>query len=225
MVKVITIDGPSGAGKGTLCHLLAQKLGWHILDSGAIYRAFALNAVQQNIDIAALQPQQIADLAQLDLQFELRSDANLRALLDGDDVTDQLRLEACAQGASKAASIPDVRAALLQWQRDFAREPGLVTDGRDMGTVVFPNADVKFFVTASAEARAERRYKQLAASGQAADLKAITDSIRERDARDSSRAIAPLCPADDAILIDTDNKTIADVLAVALADVDQVLQR
>lgn len=204
-VPVITIDGPSGVGKGTLAQYLTSKTGFHLLDSGAIYRALAFGAVKNQLaldDVPGL-----VTLAQtLPVEFMAAS-----ILYEGEDVTSQVRTEEVAGVASTVAVIPDVRAALMARQKAFAQLPGLVADGRDMGTVVFPNADLKIYLTASAEIRAERRVKQLKNQGVSANIHQITRDIEERDERDLNRKTAPLRPADDAIIVDTSNLNIEDV--------------
>jgi cytidylate kinase len=213
---VITIDGPSGSGKGTLSQMLARHLGYHLLDSGALYRLVALAAMKKGIDLGNEQAvSQTA--AELDVVFSLEKDESAQILLDGVRVTDAIRQEAVSMAASQVAAYPAVRSALLERQRDFAIAPGLIADGRDMGTTVFPNARVKLFLTASAEARAERRYKQLCIKGESVDMAALVSDIRERDERDSNRAISPLKPAKDAVIIDSTDMTIDEVFTKILA--------
>lgn len=200
-IPVLTIDGPSGSGKGTIAQLVAKKLGWHYLDSGAIYRVLAQAAIKHHIELDNEQP--LAELAKhLDLVFSLESDA-LTVLLEGENVSHIIRSEQAGNAASKVASLPLVRAALLERQRAFCQLPGLVTDGRDMGTVVFPHAKNKVFLTASAEVRAERRYKQLKEKGIECNLPALIAEISERDERDTQRQVAPLRPAEDALQLDS----------------------
>lgn len=210
-VPVLTVDGPSGSGKGTICALVARELGWHLLDSGALYRLVALGAMRHDIDLtdeAAL----AAYAAELDVAFALQSDGSApRILLEGEVVGDSLRTEACGNAASKVAALEGVREALLQRQRDFQQPPGLVADGRDMGTTVFPDAGVKIFLTASVDERAQRRYKQLKEKGISANLPDLLTEIAERDARDAERSVSPLKPAADAVVLDTTNLTINEV--------------
>jgi cytidylate kinase len=210
-IPVLTIDGPSGSGKGTISALVAQKLGWHMLDSGALYRLVALGAQRRNIDFEDITG--LTTYAEnLDVVFSVsESGLETAVLLEGEDVTDDIRTETAGNNASKVAAIPQVRTALLQRQRDFAQQPGLVADGRDMGTVVFPTAKVKLFLTASAAERAQRRYKQLKAKGISANLADLQTEIAERDERDSKRAVSPLVPADDAVVLDTSEMTIEEV--------------
>lgn len=214
IIPVITIDGPSGTGKGTVCHLLAAHLGWHMLDSGAIYRVLAWAAHLKQIafdDGTAL-----AQLAlNLDVEFR-QDDDNSLILLDGVDVTAQVRTPQCAGLASKISVLPSVRAALLDRQRAFAELPGLVTDGRDMGTVVFPDAKLKLFLDASIEERAQRRYFQLKKRGINASLAQVVEELTNRDYRDRNRTVAPLQAAKDAIVIDTTCKTVEQVMAKVL---------
>ncbi len=220
-VPVITIDGPSGSGKGTISHAVARELGFHFLDSGALYRVLAYAARQRGIaldDEAAL-----AELAgKLDIHFPADGE-NDAVLLDGESVGDEIRTEAAGAGASQVAALPAVRRALLQRQRNFRQPPGLVADGRDMGTVVFPDADAKFFLTASAEERARRRYNQLKEKGKESPYDTILADIRARDERDSGRSVAPLKPAEDAEIIDTTSLDIPTTVARVLGTVKKRL--
>ena len=214
-VPVLTIDGPSGSGKGTISRRVAARLGWELLDSGALYRLVAVGAQR-----AGLEPADVAAHAALAHRMAVRfgayPDGSERIELDGADVTTAVRSEAAGNGASRVAAWEPVRAALLQRQRDFARAPGLVADGRDMGTVVFPEALVKVFVTASVEERARRRYKQLIAKGISVTMDSLLRDIRERDARDATRAAAPLRPAHDAVILDTTDLTIDAAISAVL---------
>ncbi len=209
-VPVITIDGPSGSGKGTVSQRLARDLGWHYLDSGALYRLVGLAAERHRValdDEAAL-----AALAEaLDVEFDLHAD-DLKVVLEGEDVTLAIRSETAGNRASKVAALPAVRTALVARQHAFRRLPGLVTDGRDMGTVIFPDAPLKLFLTASAEERANRRYKQLKEKGIDANISNLVAEIAERDARDSQRSTAPLRPAEDAIEVETSSIGIEEVM-------------
>ncbi|MDX1750043.1 MAG: (d)CMP kinase [Methylophaga sp.] len=209
-IPVLTIDGPSGSGKGTLAQRMAEKLGWHYLDSGAIYRVLAQAALKHQIDLT--DEAALASIAgQLDVQFVLK-DGQLQVVLEGEDVSLLIRSEQAGNAASKVAAFPAVRSALLQRQRDFCQPPGLVTDGRDMGTVVFPDAPYKVFLTASAEVRAKRRYKQLKEKGIDSNLSDLVAEISERDDRDTQREVAPLRPADDAVILDSTQLGIEAVL-------------
>ncbi len=215
-VPVITVDGPSGSGKGTICRLLARELGWHLLDSGALYRLSALAARHHGVsldDEEAL----VVLAAHLDVQFVAKDrDSEVQIVLEGEEVTDAIRTEQIGNDASVVAAIPAVRAALLERQRAFADAPGLIADGRDMGTVVFPAAELKIYLDASAEERARRRYNQLINKGLGASLQAILDDIQARDLRDMSREVAPLKPAEDAVVLDTTNMTIDEVLVAVM---------
>ncbi len=212
---VIAIDGPSGSGKGTLSQLVAKALGFHLLDSGALYRLTALSAEKQNANFQ--DEQAVADIAgALDVRFDVGSNTT-KILLAGEDVTDAIRHESVSMNASLIAAYPLVRAALLQRQKDFAQVPGLVADGRDMGTTVFPDAPVKIFLTASAEARAERRFKQLTQKGVVVDMAELVADIKARDDRDTNRATSPLKPAQDALIIDSTTLSIERVLEMILA--------
>ncbi|ARB91067.1 (d)CMP kinase [Legionella longbeachae] len=209
-VPVITLDGPSGTGKGTLCQLLAKQLKWNMLDSGAIYRVLAYAARKNNI--ASNDTKQLVGLARsLNLRFDFCDEYGSRAILDNVDVSREIRSEQCGQDASQIAAIPEVREALLERQRNFAQPPGLVTDGRDMGTVVFPNAILKIFLYANAEERANRRYLQLKEKGINVSLAQVVEELATRDVRDTARTHAPLKPASDAVQIDTTRLSIVQV--------------
>jgi cytidylate kinase len=209
-IPVITIDGPGGSGKGTIAMRLAEELGWHFLDSGALYRLVAVAAMDRGVDDAdAASLEEVA--RGLDVRFGL-SEEGMVILLDGNYITGRLRSEDVSAMASRVAAIPAVRQALVHRQRAFRREPGLVADGRDMGTVIFPDAKLKIFLTASAEARAERRYKQLKEKGENVNLSRLFQDILKRDERDSSRAVSPLRPAADAHVIDSTEMSINEVL-------------
>lgn len=221
-VPVITLDGPSGTGKGTLCHLLAKHLQWHMLDSGAIYRVLAYAAKKNKINLDAVE--ELTDLARtLNLQFKSSDDNASLVFLDGEDITSFIRSEECGQEASKVAVIPEVRQALLERQRNFAQAPGLVTDGRDMGTVVFPDAVLKIFLYANEGERANRRYLQLKEKGNNVSLAQVVEELAKRDARDTARTHAPLKPAADAVQIDTTRLTVVQVLDTVLRLVDERL--
>ena len=219
MGTIITVDGPSGAGKGTLCYALAEKLGYALLDSGAIYRVTALAALQRKTDLT--NELALAELARhLDIQF-IPQNGEVNILLAGMNVSHLIRTQEVADAASKVAVFPEVRSALLQLQQDFAKNDGLIADGRDMGTVVFPNAQVKLFLDASAEERAKRRYKQLQNKGINGNFEQILAEIKERDFRDRNREVAPLKPADDALLLDSTTLSIGEVIDRALAYIQE----
>ncbi|MBA2649897.1 MAG: (d)CMP kinase [Legionella sp.] len=209
---VITLDGPSGTGKGTLCHLLAKHLHWNLLDSGVIYRALAYAALKREIDFQ--DTLKLVDLARsLDLKFDSK-DNQSAVFLDDEEVSQLLRSEQCGENASQIAQISEVRLALLKRQRRFAVAPGLVTDGRDMGTVVFPKAILKIFLYASVEERASRRHLQLKDKGIHGSLAQVVEELQKRDTRDTTRLHAPLKAAEDAVQIDTTGLTIAQVFEI-----------
>ena len=210
-IPVMTIDGPSGSGKGTVSRVAARKLGWALLDSGALYRLVALAGRRAGVDLS--DAARLANLAQnVAIRFDSTREGEEIVWLGGQEVTHEIRTEVAGNDASKVAALPPVRAALLERQRRFAVAPGLVADGRDMGTVVFPGAQVKIFLTASAEERAARRYKQLKEKGVAATLAALSKEIAERDERDTTRTISPLVASEDAVLLDTTGMSIEAVV-------------
>ncbi|MEZ9763431.1 (d)CMP kinase [Vibrio splendidus] len=220
---VITVDGPSGAGKGTLCMLLADKLGFHLLDSGAIYRVLALAAIHHGVDTES--EDALVPLAtHLDVQFIAEGDL-VKVILEGEDVSGELRKEETGMAASKVAALPRVREALLRRQRAFSAAPGLVADGRDMGTVVFTQAEAKIFLDASAEERASRRLKQLQQKGLDVKFDDLLSEIQERDDRDRNRPVAPLRPAEDALVLDSTSMNIEQVVEKALHYIESKLAR
>ena len=213
-VPVLTIDGPSGSGKGTIAALVAEKLGWSLLDSGALYRIVAAVALDRSMDLAD------ADgLAAMAAALDIRFDEG-RVMVDGADLTDVIRTEPVSVASSQVSALEPVRAAILDLQRNMRRPPGLVADGRDMGTVVFKDADLKIYLDASAEIRAERRYNQLKNKGLDVNFRALLANLEERDARDKARAVSPLVPAEDALIIDSTNLSIEEVLAKVLSEVE-----
>ena len=219
-VPVLTLDGPSGSGKGTVARLVSTRLRWHLLDSGAIYRVLALSAERSGVaigDAAAL-----IDIARrMVVNFQLDERSTPRVMLDCEDVSQAIRSEACGKRASEMAALPAVRDALLQCQREFRQPPGLVADGRDMGTVVFPDAVLKIYLTASVEERARRRYKQLMEQGISDNLIALLEDLKARDERDYTRAASPLVPASDAIVLDTTGKSVEAVVDMVLSRMRQ----
>ena len=216
-VPVLTIDGPGGAGKGTICYMIAKKLGWHLLDSGALYRLTAVAAQKHGVELD--NETSVAVLAKhLDVQFIPQEDGLVNTILEGEDVSQDIRTEVVGSMASKVAALSLVRQALLERQRDFAQLPGVVADGRDMGTVVFPDAPVKIYLTASAEERAKRRFFQLQEKGLDADVVEILADIQARDERDMNRDVAPLKPAHDALVVESTNMSIDQVLDVVVTE-------
>jgi len=221
-VPVITIDGPSGSGKGTISRYLAEELGWHHLDSGALYRLLAYAALQESIaldDAAAL----AGLVVRLQQRYHLPTRRNPGILLDGEDVGEALRSEACGNAASRVAALPEVRQALLQWQRHYRQSPGLVADGRDMGTVIFPDADLKLYLVARPEVRALRRYNQLKEKGIEMDLAELVAAVEARDRRDSARQASPLKPAEDALVVDNSDLDESETLRLVLDAVHRVV--
>ena len=221
-VPVITIDGPSGSGKGTISQFLAEELGWHHLDSGALYRLLAYAALQESVALdnaAAL----VALAGRLQARYRLPTRANPGIRLDGEDVGEALRSEDCGNAASQAAALPEVRQALLEWQRHYRQAPGLVADGRDMGTVVFPDADLKLYLVARPEVRALRRYNQLKEKGIEVDLAELLTAVETRDQRDSARQASPLRPADDALVVDNSDLNESETLRLVLDAVHRIL--
>ena len=210
---VICLDGPSGVGKGTICLLVARNLGWHILDSGSLYRLTALKVSRENV----MPDEECIAMLAKSLAVEYREDGgNLEIYLDNEEVNPLIRSEEIGVLASKVAAMPAVREALLTRQRAFLRSPGLVADGRDMGTVVFPDASLKIYLTATPEERANRRYKQLKEKGIDVNLANLTEDLQHRDQRDMNRATAPLKPADDAIIVDTTQYNIDEVYSIVM---------
>lgn len=222
MSLVITVDGPSGVGKGTMSQMLADKLGWHLLDSGALYRITAFAASESGAGLT--DETAVAEIARnLDVVFR-SADGGVKVELAGQDISADIRTETAGNNASIVAVLPAVREALLQRQRDFAEAPGLIADGRDMGTTVFPDSPLKFYLTASAEVRAERRYNQLKEKGLCVNVASLVEEIRERDDRDSNRTASPLKPADDAVVVDTSSMSIEKVFQQMVEKVQSVIR-
>jgi len=222
-VPVICLDGPSGVGKGTICLAVAKKLGWHILDSGSLYRITALQVSRKfpETEVVDIDESQLVEIAEnLNVTYEEES-GELAIILDGQEISSLIRNEKIGDIASKVAAIPVIRSALLERQRAFLQQPGLIADGRDMGTVVFPDAPLKIFMTASAEERAQRRYKQLKDKGIDVNLAPLIEELRQRDERDMNRETAPLKPASDAIIIDTTTLDIEQVTKEVMYWVEQ----
>ena len=221
---VLTIDGPSGSGKGTISRGVATRLGWHYLDSGAIYRAVGLAAAWESIDLSDAEAV-AACAARTEIRFEADDAGEPRVFVNGKDATHQLRMETAGAAASAIAAHPPVRSALLDLQKRFRQAPGLVADGRDMGTVIFPDARYKVFLTASAGERAKRRYKQLKEKGVSVNLDSLLHEIAARDERDAGRAVAPLKPASDAVVLDSTGMPITEVIERVLAVLPDSLRR
>jgi cytidylate kinase len=216
-VPVLTIDGPSGSGKGTISRAVADALSWHLLDSGALYRAVGYAAGMEGLDLSDSQAvTRCAETTKITFR-DPKDGGETRVIVNGHDATDEIRTETCGAAASAIAAIPSVRTALFDKQRSFRRLPGLVADGRDMGTVVFPEAPFKVFLTASAEERARRRYKQLKEKGLNVTLSSLLREIEARDERDANRKVAPLRPAAGALIVDTTGMPVSDVVARVLA--------
>jgi len=222
-VPVLTIDGPSGSGKGTVCLLLARALGWHYLDSGALYRSVGLAAAWEQIDLSDAEA--VAACAERTVIHFQADEGEPRVIVNGKDATHQLRMETAGAAASAIAALPQVRSALTELQRSFRTEPGLVADGRDMGTVIFPDAAFKVFLTASAGERAQRRHKQLKEKGVSVNFTSLLHEIAARDERDANRAVAPLRPASDALFLDSTGRSIGEVVQQVLALVPESMRR
>lgn len=223
-IPVLTIDGPSGSGKGTISRAVAERLGWHYLDSGALYRAVGLAAAWEGIDLSDAEA--VAQCAaRTEIRFETQGAGEPHVIVNGKDATRQLRMETAGAAASAIAAHPPVRAALVDLQHRFRRSPGLVADGRDMGTVIFPDAPYKVFLTASAEERAKRRHKQLKEKGVSVSLDSLLHEIAARDERDAGRAVAPLRPADDAVVVDSTGTPITEVIERVLAVLPEKLRQ
>ncbi|KFN45265.1 (d)CMP kinase [Arenimonas composti] len=219
-IPVLTIDGPSGSGKGTISRAVAERLGWHYLDSGALYRAVGLAAAWEGLDLSDADA--VAQCAaRTEIRFETAGAGEPHVIVNGKDATRQLRTETAGAAASAIAAHPPVRAALVALQHGFRKAPGLVADGRDMGTVIFPDAPYKVFLTASAAERAKRRYKQLKEKGVSVNLDGLLHEIAARDERDAGRAVAPLKPADDAVIVDSTGTPITEVVEHVLAVVPE----
>lgn len=219
MTNIITIDGPSGSGKGTVSRILAKKLSYDYLDSGALYRLLGIAAMRSSIDLS--DTKSLAEIAeQMEVEFQLSTDGKFKVTLDGDDVTSELRLEDTGALASQIAAYGLVRRVLLTRQRAFATGVGLVADGRDMGTVVFPDAELKIYLTASVEQRTNRRYKELLEKGEDVSLRALAEQVRARDERDMNRAESPLVAADDAIELDSSHMSIDEVVEAIMAVIE-----
>ena len=219
MTNIITIDGPSGSGKGTVSRILAKKLSYDYLDSGALYRLLGIAAMRSSIDLS--DTKSLAEIAeQMEVEFQLSTDGKFKVTLDGDDVTSELRLEDTGALASQIAAYGLVRRVLLTRQRAFATGVGLVADGRDMGTVVFPDAELKIYLTASVEQRTNRRYKELLEKGEDVSLRALAEQVRARDERDMNRAESPLVAADDAIELDSSHMSIDEVVEAVMAIIE-----
>lgn len=222
VVPVLTIDGPSGSGKGTISRFVADRLGWHLLDSGALYRAIGYVASLEGLDLSDADAMTRCAKTTAIQFIDLKDGSDTRVAVNGLDITNEIRTETCGAAASVIAAIPAVREALIDKQRRFRTVPGLVADGRDMGTVIFPDATYKVFLTASAEERARRRYKQLKEKGLNVTLNDLFREIEARDSRDASRSVAPLRPAADALVLDTTGISVEDVVARLLSVVNFV---
>ena len=223
-IPVLTIDGPSGSGKGTISRAVAERLGWHYLDSGALYRAVGLAAAWEVVDLS--DPEAVAQCARrTEIRFETQGSGEPHVIVNGKDATRQLRTETAGAAASAIAAHPPVRAALVHLQKGFRKAPGLVADGRDMGTVIFPDAPYKVFLTASAEERAQRRYKQLKEKGVSVNLAGLLHEIAARDERDAGRAVAPLKPAEDAVIVDSTGTPITEVIERVLSVLPEKLRQ